>query len=145
MKIRELRLKKGLATIDVIVKLREVDNRVTHNVYFLLEQGVCLPTVEQFRVLCRTFHVKSRTLATREETSFNVRPKRKKENKELYQIHGRVSKVLTGSTEDLHRKIKACGYANISDWLQCCMIELNIEYEKSRRDVGASSAAVQEN
>lgn len=145
MRIREIRIQKGLQLEEVIVKLRDVDSRVNHVVYGILEEGVCLPTIPVFKALCRVFHVKKNTLATREETQFNVRSiKRHKENRDLYQIHGRVPRLLIGTTDDLHIKLKACGYNTVTNWLLCCLVELNAKYEKSRRDVGASSAA-QEN
>jgi len=148
VKFKQARLDAGLLQTDVVPELKKVDSRADVGMLSRYENGVCLPTPPQFRVLCGLYKREPREIVTPEEVDFGVkkdRPKKDSHKADTYKLFARIPRQSVGDLKAFKEKLRVCGYQNITAWLCHCIKRLEVEYAarqkgKDRPDAATSKA-----
>ncbi len=149
MKLKEARIEAKLAQTDIVPLLKAVEPRADVGVLSRYENGVCVPTPAQFRILCEAYGKEPGDLYTLDEVEYGVkaRAKKKDSHKEAgYRLFARVPQALVDDPEHFKAMLAACGYTSVVAWVCQCVKRLEAEYAarskgKDRPDGATSKAA----
>jgi len=146
MNLKRAREKAGLNQIDVIPALKKIEPRMDDALYSKMENYRCLPTPEQFRMLCQMFSAKPNDIYSREEVDFGVRAHRPSKNgsdrnePDTYKLTVRVPLALASG---LSAKLHYLGYPSITAYVcrALQMVDEQIKQKNDRPDGGTSKTA----
>lgn len=151
MKLKEARLEKDLKQTEIVQLLKQVEPRADVGVLSRYENGVCVPTPEQFEVLCTAYGKEPHELYDPAEVDYGVSPpaqaKKKDSHKEAgYRLSVRVPQGFISDPVYFKLMLQACGYPTVTAWVCQCAKRLEAEYAarqkgKDRPDAATSRAA----
>lgn len=127
MNLKRVRLAARFQGKQVAEYLKIIDVRIDPPLYSRMESGLCLPTPEQFRMLCQLFGVDPASIYTRQEVDFGIRankpPKALLEPKlpVIYKLTVRLPLPLASG---LSAKLRRNGYPSITAFVCDCIRRL---------------------
>ena len=133
MRLKELR--GDLKQKEVVQHIKKTDKRVDSGLYSKYENGVALPTPEQLKAICELLGVEpldiySAAEINRKGTKATVHKAAAKDSEEpdTYNLCVRLER---GAARWFRKDIlAACGYRNLTHWVNVGLLRLKKEYEK---------------
>lgn len=128
MKLRQIRLAANFQGRQVAKELKIIDPRIDAPLYSKMESGLCLPTPEQFKLLCRLFGVDPDSVYTKQDVDLGIGshklPRLPKEHPvpDVYKLTVRLPLTLASG---LSAKLKRNGYPSITAYICACIRQLH--------------------
>ena len=146
MNFKQARINANLSQLEVIPHLKKVDQRVDAPLLSKYENGVCMPTSEQFKVLCKVYGKEPQDILTPADVDYGVVTRKKDGHKsDTYRLCTRIPMPVIKDTDNFKAMLKQCGYTSITSWLCHCISNLERQYarktKKDRSDAATSKAA----
>lgn len=136
--LQQARKAAGIPAVDIIKEIQTVEPRMDKSLFSKIETGAVLPTVPEFKIMCREYGKEPADLLSPADVDFGLNEK-KAPKKAASPEGGALTpyKLTFVAPEvvatELQLKIKACGYRNITDWGQKCLKRLDAEYKRKQR------------
>lgn len=154
MNLKRAREKAGLNQIDIIPALKTIEPRMDGALYSKMENYRCLPTPEQFRLLCQRYGASPNDIYSKDEVDFGIYPHRTRKagtdrnEPDTYKLTVRVPMALAS---DLQQHLLDLGYPSITAYV-CWTLQSaqhlwdrkHLKQKNDRQDGGTSKTAKQE-
>lgn len=147
MRLKELRGDRKQK--EVVQHIKKTDARVDSGLYSKYENGIALPTPEQLKAICELLGVEPLDIYGEAEINLKgakatvrkATAKSDAEEPETYNLCVRLDR----SAARWFRKdvLKACGYRNLTHWVNVGLLRLKQEYEKATAKAKKKAARIE--
>lgn len=135
MKIKELRLSRGMTQETLIVPMQEIDGRIRTPDLSKMEGGIVNPTPEMFRVICQVLEATPDEVCDPVDVDYGLQSPAKaaarRTRKECYHLSVRLPKELASALPEMW---EAAGYDGPTDWINHCIRNLRRQYKRKMHD-----------
>ncbi len=146
MRLKDLR--GNLKQKDVVQHLKQTDKRVDSGLYSKYENGIALPTPEQLKAICELLGVEPLDIYSEAEinlksakTTVQKAIPKESEEPDTYNLCVRLER---GAARWFRKDIlTACGYRNLTHWVNVGLLRLKKEYEKATTKAKKKAARIE--
>lgn len=147
MRLKELRGDRKQK--EVVQHIKQTDARVDSGLYSKYENGIALPTPEQLKAICELLGVEPLDIYGEAEINLKgakatvrkATAKNDEEEPDTYNLCVRLDR----SAARWFRKdiLAACGYRNLTHWVNVGLLRLKKEYEKATAKAKKKAARIE--